>query len=81
MNRDEVDVQSVQQGGGAGAVGKFAGGAAELVAEQVQDPNALNGIFYKNKSSVLLRSDFRGLRVDQASLVEDVILSYYHQIA
>ncbi|KAG0471145.1 hypothetical protein HPP92_015691 [Vanilla planifolia] len=45
-----------------------------------QDPNALYGVIDRIKNGVLLVSDFGRLRVDQASLVKDVILPYSHRI-
>ncbi|WOL13025.1 putative arabinosyltransferase ARAD1 [Canna indica] len=45
-----------------------------------QDPNALYRVIDQVRNAVLLVSDFGRLRVDQASLIKDVILPYSHRI-
>ena len=45
-----------------------------------QDPNALYRVIDRIKNSILLVSDFGRLKMDQASLVKDVILPYSHRI-
>ncbi|XP_059440225.1 probable arabinosyltransferase ARAD1 [Corylus avellana] len=46
-----------------------------------QDPNALYRVIDRIKNSILLVSDFGRLKMDQASLVKDVILPYSHRIS
>lgn len=46
-----------------------------------QDPNALYRAIDRIKNSILLVSDFGRLKMDQASLVKDLILPYSHRIS
>lgn len=45
-----------------------------------QDPNALYKVIHKIKNGILLLSDFGRLKPNQASLVKDIILPYFHRI-